>query len=103
VDAVLGRRLVVSFVVAFWLGGPRAFLTSGWGWHGLGKPVTWGRRSRVGVVLVRVPLLTGTGEVTYGPCLVRKIFQDSPSHRILRHMYGALNIYEKKTICTVHL
>ena len=30
------------------------------------------------------------------PCLVRKIFQDSPSHRILRHMHGALNIYENK-------
>ena len=39
-DAVLGRRLVVSVVVAFWLGGPHGFLPSGWGWHGLGKPVT---------------------------------------------------------------
>jgi hypothetical protein len=36
-DAVLGRRLVVSFVVAFWLGGPGAFLPCGWGWHGLGS------------------------------------------------------------------
>jgi len=30
------------------------------------------------------------------PCLVRKIFQDSPSHRILRHMHEALNIDENK-------
>jgi len=30
------------------------------------------------------------------PCLVRKNFQDSPSHRILRHMHGALNIHENK-------
>ena len=30
------------------------------------------------------------------PCLVRKIFQDSPSHRILRYMHGALNIHENK-------
>ena len=29
-------------------------------------------------------------------CLVRKIFQDSTSHRILRHMYGALNIHKSK-------
>ena len=30
------------------------------------------------------------------PCLVPKIFQDSPSHRILRHMHEALNIDENK-------
>jgi len=30
------------------------------------------------------------------PCLVSKIFQDSPSHRILRHMHEALNIDENK-------
>jgi len=33
---------------------------------------------------------------TLRPCLVRKIFQDSPSHQILRHMHGALNINENK-------
>jgi len=38
-------------------------------------------------------LLLGAGY--FRPCLVRKIFQDSPSHRILRHMHGALNIHEK--------
>jgi len=26
----------------------------------------------------------------------QKTFQDSSSHRILRHMHGALNIYENK-------
>jgi len=30
------------------------------------------------------------------PCLLPKIFQDSPSHRILRHMHEALNIDENK-------
>jgi len=30
------------------------------------------------------------------PCLVRKIFQDSPSHRIFSRMYRALNIDENK-------
>jgi len=30
------------------------------------------------------------------PCLVRKNFQDSPSHRIFGRMYGALNIDENK-------
>jgi hypothetical protein len=30
------------------------------------------------------------------PCLVRKIFQDFPSHRILRYMHEALNIDENK-------
>ena len=29
-------------------------------------------------------------------CLVRKFFQDSPSHRILRHIHEALNIGENK-------
>jgi hypothetical protein len=29
-------------------------------------------------------------------CSVFKKFQDSPSHRILRHMHGALNIDENK-------
>jgi len=32
-----------------------------------------------------------------------KFFQDSLSHQILRHMYGALNIDENKTNCTVCL
>jgi len=30
------------------------------------------------------------------PCLVRKNFQDSPSHRIFGRMYEALNIDENK-------
>jgi len=30
------------------------------------------------------------------PCLVSKKFQDSPSHRILRHMHEALNIDKNK-------
>ena len=30
------------------------------------------------------------------PCLVPKIFQNSPSHRILWHMHEALNIDENK-------
>jgi len=30
------------------------------------------------------------------PCLVRKNFQDSLSHRIFSRMYGALNIDENK-------
>jgi len=30
------------------------------------------------------------------PCLVRKNFQDSPSHRIFGRMHGALNIDENK-------
>jgi hypothetical protein len=34
-------------------------------------------------------------------CLVSKIFQDFPSHRMFRHMYGALNIDGKKTNYTV--
>jgi len=32
----------------------------------------------------------------FRPCLVPKIFQDSPSHRILRHLHEALNIDENK-------
>jgi hypothetical protein len=32
---------------------------------------------------------------TFRPCLVPKNFQDSPSHRILRHIYKALNIDKK--------
>ena len=39
---------------------------------------------------------TGLEMSESGPCLVRKIFKDSPSHRILRHMHGALNIHENK-------
>jgi hypothetical protein len=31
----------------------------------------------------------------YGACLVPKIFQDSPSHRIFRRMHKALNIDKK--------
>jgi len=30
------------------------------------------------------------------PCLVRKNFQDSPSHRIFGRMHGALNIDKNK-------
>jgi len=30
------------------------------------------------------------------PCLVRKNFQDSPSHRIFGRMHGVLNIDENK-------
>jgi hypothetical protein len=30
------------------------------------------------------------------PCLVSKKFQDSPSHRILWHMHGVLNIDKTK-------
>jgi len=30
------------------------------------------------------------------PCLVRKNFQDSPSHRIFDRMHGALNIDKNK-------
>jgi len=30
------------------------------------------------------------------PCLVPKKFQDSPSHRFLRHMHGVLNLDENK-------
>jgi len=37
------------------------------------------------------------------PCLVSKNFQDSPSHRILRHMHRALNAVEKITNYTVQL
>ena len=29
------------------------------------------------------------------PCLVPKIFQDSPSHQIFGHMYGALNVVKE--------
>jgi hypothetical protein len=29
------------------------------------------------------------------PCLVPKIFQDSSSHRMFGHIYGALNVDEK--------
>ena len=32
------------------------------------------------------------------PCLVSKFFQDFPSHRILRHMHGALNIHENRYV-----
>jgi len=43
------------------------------------------------------PGSTATAHTTRArPCLVRKIFQDFPSHRILRHMHGALNIHENK-------
>jgi hypothetical protein len=31
----------------------------------------------------------------FGTYLVRKIFQDSPSHRIFRHMHEVLNIDKK--------
>jgi len=30
------------------------------------------------------------------PCLLSKIFQNSPSHRILQHMHETLNINENK-------
>jgi hypothetical protein len=32
------------------------------------------------------------------PCLVSKNFQDFPSYRIFGHMYGALDVDEKKLI-----
>jgi hypothetical protein len=35
---------------------------------------------------------------TGGPRLVSKYFQDFPSHRMFGHMYGALNVNEKKSI-----
>jgi hypothetical protein len=37
------------------------------------------------------------------PFKLSKILQDSPSHRIFRHMYGALNVGKKITNCTVCL
>jgi hypothetical protein len=37
------------------------------------------------------------------PFKLPKILQDSPSHRIFRHMYGALNVGKKITNCTVCL
>jgi hypothetical protein len=39
-------------------------------------------------------ILDGTKH-TLRPCLVSKNFQDSLSHRMFRHMYGALNVDEK--------
>ena len=36
------------------------------------------------------------GLLLFRSCLVRKIFQDSPSHRILWYMHGALNIHKNK-------
>ena len=50
--------------------------------------------------ICHLPRLVGTMIVTkiflIRPCLVRKNFQDSPSHRIFSRMYGALNIDENK-------
>jgi hypothetical protein len=37
------------------------------------------------------------------PFKLSKILQDSPSHRIFRRMYGALNVDKKITNCTVCL
>ena len=31
----------------------------------------------------------------FWPCLVPKIFQDSPSHQIFGHMHGALNVVKE--------
>jgi hypothetical protein len=42
--------------------------------------------------------LLGVWFASVRPCLVPKNFQDSPSHRMLGHMYGALNIDEKNLI-----
>jgi len=40
---------------------------------------------------------TSTGlQLLLQPCLVRKSFQNSPSHRIFNRMYGALNIDKNK-------
>ena len=46
----------------------------------------------------RIRVVKGGGRCSLlWPCLVRKNFQNSPSHRILRHMHGALNIDENKS------
>jgi len=50
-----------------------------------------GRSSRLDpVILIAMP------RPFLRPCLISKKFQDFPSYRILRHMYGALNINENQ-------
>ena len=75
-----------------------------------------------GLLLVAAGVRTGTGpptspqlrmllsvvskKKTLWSCLVPKTiknFQDSPSHRILRHMHETLNIEKNKTNYTVYL
>ena len=46
------------------------------------------------------PALTFCMLHAFRPCLVPKIFQDFPSHRILRHIHEALNINENKKLIT---
>jgi hypothetical protein len=44
---------------------------------------------------LRYEELVSGGHMVLSPCLVLKNFQDSLSHRMFRHMHGALNIDEK--------
>jgi hypothetical protein len=42
-----------------------------------------------------------TGTRMLRGCLVPKIFQDSPSHRMFRHIHRTLNVDEERTNYTV--
>jgi hypothetical protein len=45
------------------------------------------------ISMAHLPLVSDYG---LRPCLVQKKIQDFLSHRILRHIYGILNIHENK-------